>query len=80
MNVYAFNEFSLNNTNWRNTIDNAVVTCLNKENANNAFKAQRWLVQAILADVDVVKYAFVSRKDMALNSKHVLLATHTVST
>lgn len=80
MNCYAFNEFNLNMTNWRNTIDNAVVTCLNKEYANNSFKAQRWLVQSILADVDMIKYAFVSRKDMSLNNKHVLLATHTMST
>jgi len=80
MNIYTFNEYNLNMTNWRTTIDTALVTCLNKEITNNSFKATRWLVQAILADVDVIKYAFVSRKDMNVNSKHVLVATHTVST
>lgn len=44
MNIYTFNEFNLNMTNWRTTIDNALVTCLNKEITNNSFKASRWLV------------------------------------
>ena len=37
-------------------------------------------MQSILANVDMMKFAFVSRRDMADNKKHVLLATHTVQT
>lgn len=80
MNIYAFHEFNLNKTNWRSQIDTSLITCLNKEITNNSFKASRWLVQAVLADADMIKFAFVSRKDMAFNNKHVLLATHTVGT
>ena len=34
----------------------------------------------MLADVDHIKFAFVSRKDMSMNDKHVVLATHTIRT
>jgi hypothetical protein len=67
-------------TNWKNTIDTALITCLNKEIHNNSFKASRWLIQAMLADVDHIKFAFVSRKDMPDNTKHQVLATHTIRT
>lgn len=80
MNIYTFNEFSLNMTNWRSRIDNSLITCLNKEITDNSFKASRWLIQAILADADCIKFAFVSRKEMDFNNKHVLLGTHTVGT
>jgi hypothetical protein len=80
MNLYTFNEHNLQMTNWRNTIDNSIVTCLNKEIANNSFKASRWLIQAMLADVDHIKFAFISRKDMSFADKHFILATHTVKT
>jgi translation initiation factor 3 subunit D len=77
-NVYAFNEHNLNRTNWRINIDNSVITCLNKEISDNSFKVSRWVVQALLADVDLMKFAFVSRREMNDNKKHVVLATHTV--
>jgi len=79
-NVYAFNEHNLNRTNWRINIDNSVITCLNKEISDNSFKVSRWVVQALLADVDLMKFAFVSRREMNDNKKHVVLATHTVQT
>lgn len=80
MNLYTFNEHNLQMTNWRTNIDTSVVTCLNKEIHNNSFKASRWLIQALLADVDHIKFAFVSRKDMSMNDKHQVLATHTIRT
>jgi len=78
MNVYALNEFSLNRTNWRNQIDNSIINCLNKEVTDNSFKVSRWLIQSMLADVDFIKFGFISRKDVTDNKKHVLIATHTV--
>ena len=80
MNVYAFNEHTLDRTNWRSSIDNSMITCLNKEISDNSFKVSRWLVQALLAEADLVKFAFISRKDMNDNTKHVVVATHTVQT
>ena len=57
-----------------------MITCLNKEISDNSFKVSRWVVQALLADVDLMKFAFVSRREMNDNKKHVVLATHTVQT
>jgi translation initiation factor 3 subunit D len=34
----------------------------------------------MLADVDHIKFAFVTRKDMPDNTKHQVLATHTIRT
>lgn len=70
----------MSSTNWRTTIDTGLITCLNKEIHNNSFKASRWLIQAMLADVDHIKFAFVTRKDMPDNTKHQVLATHTIRT
>lgn len=78
MNVYALNEYSFNRTNWRNQIDNSIINCLNKEVTDNSFKVSRWLIQSLLAEVDLIKFAFISRKDVSDNKKHVLIATHTV--
>jgi hypothetical protein len=33
-----------------------------------------------LSEVDYIKFAFVSRKDMGKNTDHVVCATHTVKT
>lgn len=80
MNVFAFNEHSLERSNWRNQIDSSMIACLIKEIADNSFKAHRWLIQSILADVDLLKFAFVTRKIMNDSTRHVVTATHTVST
>ena len=78
MNVYAFNEHTNERSDWRSQIDNSLITCLNKEMSDNSFKSFRWLLESLLSDVDQVKFAFVSRKHMNENKKHVLLGTHTV--
>ena len=80
MNVYSVNEYDNNLTQWRSKLDNSLITCLNKEITNNSFKLTKWLVQSLLADVDIIKFAFVSRKDQSINNKHVVLGTHTVQT
>lgn len=80
MNVYAFNEHSLMRTNWRENIDNSVITCLNKEITDNSAKVSRWIAQALLAEADLVKFAFVSRRDMDDARRHVVVGTHTVQT
>lgn len=70
MNVYAINEYDPNLTDWRNTIDTAIVPCLSKQLTNNNFKITRWLLQALLAQVDFIKFAFVNRKQVNDNTKH----------
>ena len=78
MNVYAFNEHNLYRTNWRENIDSSVITCLNKEISDNSAKVSRWIAQALLAEADLVKFAFISRKDMDDPTRHVVVGTHTV--
>ena len=78
MNVYAVNEFNTNLTQWRSKLDQLLIPCLNKEITSNSFKMTKWLVQSLLADVEYIKFAFVSRKDQSINNKHVVLSTHTV--
>jgi translation initiation factor 3 subunit D len=80
MNVYAFNEHTLERSNWKSTIDNSIVPCLNAEVTNNSFRVSRYLVQSILANVDYIKFAFISRKNMGSNKEHQVVATHTVKT
>lgn len=80
MNVYAFNEFAPNTTNWRSRIDTKLIPCMNEEIKNNSFKVSRWLCQSLLADVDFIKFGFISRKEENNNTKHHLLTTHTVPT
>lgn len=67
-------------SNWKTTIDTGLITCLNREIHNNSFKSSRWLIQAMLADVDYIKFAFVTRKDMPDATKHQVVATHTIRT
>jgi translation initiation factor 3 subunit D len=48
--------------------------------ADNSFKVTKWLVQSLLAEVDLIKFAFVTRKMPSNNTLHQVLATHTVKT
>lgn len=80
MNVYALNEHNLQRSNWRQDIDNDIIPILNKEIEDNSFKTSRWFVQALLANTDQMKLAFVTRDRNTDPSKHVVLATHTLNT
>mmetsp|Transcript_13366 Transcript_13366/g.22743 ORF Transcript_13366/g.22743 Transcript_13366/m.22743 type:complete len:399 (+) Transcript_13366:616-1812(+) len=80
MNVYSFNEHSIERTNWRSQIDSSLIACLNREIADNSFKAKRWLIESLLSEVDLIKFGFVTRKNMNDASKHIVVGTHTVKT
>jgi translation initiation factor 3 subunit D len=80
MNVYSLNEHNINISNWRENLDKNLIPCLNKEITNNSFRVTRYLVQSLLSQVDLIKFAFVSRKNLADSKKHVVLGTHTVKT
>lgn len=79
MNTYALNEYDREPSNWRKNIGD-INNVLNTEIFDNLFKVSRWVVQSLLADVEYMKLAFVSRSNMKDNSKHVLLATHQIET
>lgn len=80
MNIYTLFEHNQSISNWRENVDKNLIPCLNKEIQNNGFKISRWLIQSIIAKVDFIKFAFVSRKNFEDDKKHVVLATHTVGT
>lgn len=46
----------------------------------NTCKIQRWVIQALLADVDLMKFAFVARQKPGKIDKHVILQTFTRTT
>lgn len=79
VNTFALNEYDREGSNWRNQISD-ITTVLNKEIFDNMFKVNRWVVQSLLADVEFMKLAFITRKTMNDNKKHVVLATHTIQT
>ena len=80
MNIYAFNEYDPKITNWKARIDTSLIPCMTEEIKNNSFKVSRWLCQSMLAGVDKMKFAFVTRKSADDSKKHVVLTTHTVNT
>jgi len=76
MNLFAFNEHNNARTNWRRDIDNNnVMKIVNDEIAANSFKATRWITQCLLADVEFINIALVTRKNINDPSKgHQVLA------
>lgn len=79
-NVYALTEFEGNNSNWKKNLDTKTAECLTKDVQDNSCKISRWVVQSILADVDQIKFAFVTRKTPSDNTKHVILGTYLLNT
>ena len=54
--------------------------CLTKEVQDNSCKVSRWVVQSILAGVEQIKFAFVSRKNPKDAGKHVILGSYGIDT
>lgn len=75
----ALNEYfdpnSRQSTDWRGKLDTQRGAVLATEVYNNASKLARWTVEALLADVDQLKFGFVSRVKANDNKRHVLLGT-----
>jgi len=70
MNVYSFHEHNLARTNWKKEIDNnSIMKIINQEIAANNFKVARWITQCLIADVDYINFALVTRKNMDDPSK-----------
>lgn len=75
MNIYTFNEWKEKPT-WQKKIDGHLTSIHTSELTDNAFRVHRWMIQCLLADVDLIKFNFVSRVKKN-PSKHHLLATTT---
>jgi translation initiation factor 3 subunit D len=54
--------------------------CLTKEVQDNSCKISRWVVQSLLAGVEQIKFAFVSRKNPKDAQQHVILGTYGIDT
>jgi len=48
---------------------------MNQQVQFNTCKIHRWIMQAILADVDSLKFAFIGRRTPGKTEKHVVLQT-----
>lgn len=60
MNIYSFNEWR-EKVNWQKKIDGHLTSIHTAELTDNSFRVHRWMIQCLLADVDLIKFNFVSR-------------------
>lgn len=79
-NTYALVEFEGNKTQWKQQLDQMMALCLTKEVQDNSCKISRWVVESLLAGADQIKFAFVTRKNVKDNAKHIVLGTYGIET
>jgi len=79
-NTYSLFEYELNKSNWKTNLDQMMAQCLTKEVQDNSCKVSRWVVQSILAGVEHIKFAFVTRKHLKDPNHHVILGTYGTDT
>lgn len=53
---------------------------LTRDVQENSNKVTRWVVQSLLAGVEQIKFAFVSRRNGKDNTKHAILGTYGLHT
>ena len=79
-NVYTLLEHESSKANWKTNLDLMMAQCLTKEVQDNSCKISRWVVQSLLAGVDNIKFAFVSRSQAGNANKHVIIGTYGIDT
>lgn len=79
-NTYTLLEYEGGKSNWKMNLDLMMAQCLTKEVQDNSNKISRWVVQSLLAGVEHIKFAFVSRRSPKDASKHVILGTYGIDT
>lgn len=79
-NIYTLFEYENNKTTWKSNLDQNMAQCLTKEVQDNSCKVSRWVVQSLLAGVENIKFAFVSRRNQKDPNKHVILGTYGIDT
>merc|ERR1712071_447247 len=80
--VKALNEWNskyCNGVDWRSTLEKQTSTVLATEIKNNSFKVSRWIIQAMLAGIDTVKLAFVTREKVTDNSSHLMVNMESIT-
>jgi translation initiation factor 3 subunit D len=65
---------------WKANLDLMMAQCLTKEVQDNSCKISRWVVQSLLAGVEQIKFAFVTRRNTKDPSRHVILGTYGIDT
>ena len=77
VNIFALNEYNVNSksksqgNNYKST-NNTPSSLFKKEIGNNHLKITKWGVQSYLADVNWIRFGFVTRKKANDNKQHVI--------
>lgn len=79
-NTYTLMEYENAKSNWKTNLDLMMAQCLTKEVQDNSCKVSRWVVQSLLAGVEHIKFAFVTRRKVKDPSSHVILGTYGIDT
>ena len=79
-NNYSLLEYENNKSNWKTNLDQNTAQCITKEVQDNSCKVSRWVVQSLLAGVEQIKFAFVTRKTVKDSKRHVVLGTYGIDT
>jgi len=79
--VKCLNEYApKGTTGWRNCLESQRGAVLATELKNNSFKIARWTAQAVIAGAEVLKFGYVTRKQVSANDRHSILTVQTYKT
>ena len=78
INIYALNEYDKNT--YLNGESNLGASIIKKELKNNYLKLAKWGILSYLGGVKKIKIAFVTRKDVKNNEKHVISTIYNLGT
>ena len=78
INIYALNEFDKKT--YLNSDNNSGATLIKKELKNNYLKLTKWGILSYLGGVKKLKFAFVTRRDIKNNQKHVISTIYNLGT
>lgn len=71
-NMYVLPQWNNKRQTWQRDLDSQTTVMLTKEITDNSCKFSRWTVQSILAGVDLMRFAFVSRVNESNQSHKVV--------
>jgi len=76
--IKCFNEWDSSQSggvDWRKTLETQKGYVLATEMKNNSCKMAKWMLQAVLAGSDYIKFGYVSRANVRNSAQHVILGT-----
>lgn len=77
VNIHTLTEwdpFNAVNINWRQKLESQFAAVLATEVKNNTFRITRWTLASMLANVDLLKLAFVSRANFRDPKEHIVMS------